>query len=217
MFRNACTVFIILALFLGLSACGKKEEVEEAPAVTETEAPEIVPGEMVFVPAGDFIMGSDDPKSDGYPKHTVNLPAYWIDKYEVTNAEYLDFSLKTGYQGEGAKEGKDWRIFFTPATPEKAMIPVVYITWNDATAYCKSLGKRLPTEEEWEKAAIVDFYTEHSTDGYRRVAFMMLDADIVAVSPSTVYRVLRNAGVLGFWNRNSVELDENKVPAMMDE
>lgn len=160
MFRNAYTVFIILALFLGLSACGKKEELEESPAATETQAPEIVPGEMVFIPAGDFIMGSDDPKSDAYPKHTVNLPAYWIDKYEVTNAEYLDFSLKTGYQGEGVKEGKDWRIFFTPATPEKAMIPVVYITWKDASAYCKSVGKRLPTEEEWEKAA-------RGTDGRR--------------------------------------------------
>ena len=55
--------------------------------------------------------------------------------------------------------------------------------------------------EEWEKRAILDFYADHSTDGYRRVAFMMLDADIVAVSPSTVYRVLRNAGVLGYWNR----------------
>ena len=153
MFRNAITVLIVLTLFLSLSACGKKDTAEETTAVTEPEPPAIISGEMVFIPAGDFIMGSDDPKSVSYPKHTVNLPAFWIDKWEVTNADFLDFSLKTGYQGEGAKEGKDWRIFFTPATPEKAKLPVVYITWNDAAEYCKSLGKRLPTEEEWEKAA----------------------------------------------------------------
>jgi len=154
MFRNAFVVFIIvLAVMLGLSACGSKEVAEEGEAVSEPAAPAIVPGEMVLIPAGDFILGTDDSKSVAYPKRTINLPAFWIDKYEVTNSEFLDFSLKTGYQGEGAKEGKDWRIFFTPATPEKARIPVVYITWNDAQAYCKSLGKRLPTEEEWEKAA----------------------------------------------------------------
>ncbi len=153
MFRKAFAVFIILTVFLGLSACSKKEAVEETEAVAEPETPEIVSGEMVLVPAGDFIMGSDDPKSVAYPKQTVNLPAFWIDKYEVTNADFLDFSLKTGYQGEGAKEGKDWRLFFTPATLEKARLPVVYITWNDASEYCKSFGKRLPTEEEWEKAA----------------------------------------------------------------
>ena len=83
-------------------------------------------------------MGSDDKGSISYPKQKVNLPAYWIDKYEVTNMEFLDFSLKTGYVGEGAKEGKDWRAFFTPATPEKARLPVIYISWNDAATYCKS-------------------------------------------------------------------------------
>jgi formylglycine-generating enzyme len=153
MLRSAITVIIIATLMLGLSACGKKEAAEETGVATEPAAPEIVPGEMVLVPAGDFIMGTDDPKSNAYPKQTVNLPAFWIDKYEVTNSQFLDFSLQTGYQGEGAKEGKDWRIFFAPATPEKALTPVVYITWNDAAAFCKSLGKRLPTEEEWEKAA----------------------------------------------------------------
>ena len=146
------TVFIIMLIVLfGLSACGKKESAGEAKtAATETAAPAIVPGEMVLIPEGDFILGSDDKNSIAYPKQTLNLPAFWIDKYEVTNSEFLDFSIKTGYQGEGAKEGKDWRLF---VTPEKARFPVVYITWNDATAYCKSLGKRLPTEEEWEKAA----------------------------------------------------------------
>ncbi|MBN1571009.1 MAG: SUMF1/EgtB/PvdO family nonheme iron enzyme [Acidobacteria bacterium] len=162
MYRNAVAVVVmLLAVFLGLSACGgNKEEAAETEAVAEPAVPEIVPGEMVFIPAGEFIIGANDNKSVAYPEHKLNLPAFWIDKYEVTNMEFLDFSLKTGYQGEGAKEGRDWRVFFTPATPEKAKLPVVYISWKDAETYCKAQGKRLPTEEEWEKAA-------RGTEGFR--------------------------------------------------
>jgi formylglycine-generating enzyme required for sulfatase activity len=150
------TYISILLIVSALSACGKKEDAvqESAPAV---EAPRVVPGGMVLIPAGEFIAGSDDKESFAFPKHKVTLPAFWIDKYEVTNYEFQDFSIKTGYAGEGVKEGRDWRLFYTP---EKAHFPVVYITWNDAAAYCKSLGKRLPTEEEWEKAA-------RGTDGRR--------------------------------------------------
>ena len=155
MSRKMLVVFIILlAAMLVLSACGKKEAATgKAEATAEVAPPAVVPGEMVLIPAGEFIMGSDDKTTISYPVHKVNLPAYWIDKYEVTNFEYQDFSIKSGYVGEGAKEGKDWRLFFTPATPEKANLPVVMVTWNDADKYCKSMGKRLPTEEEWEKAA----------------------------------------------------------------
>jgi transposase InsO family protein len=55
--------------------------------------------------------------------------------------------------------------------------------------------------EDWEKQAIVEFYVEHPRDGYRRCAYMMMDADIVAVSPATVYRVLSRAGLMRRWNR----------------
>lgn len=55
--------------------------------------------------------------------------------------------------------------------------------------------------EEWERKAIVDFFSEHVTDGYRRATFMMLDSDIVAVSPATVYRVLKEAGAFERWSR----------------
>jgi transposase InsO family protein len=57
--------------------------------------------------------------------------------------------------------------------------------------------------EDWEKQAIVNFYGAHRTDGYRRATFMMLDSDIVAVSPATVYRVLKEAGALRSWNRTA--------------
>ncbi len=150
MIRKCLVVFAALVAIYCLNACGQKEKQEEAEAVEEVVVPEINPGEMVLIPAGEFIMGTNDKESIAYPEHKVNLPAYWIDKYEVTNKQFLDFSVETGYMGEGAKDGRDWRLFFTP---EKAFHPVVYITWNDAQEYCKWAGKRLPTEEEWEKAA----------------------------------------------------------------
>jgi putative transposase len=82
--------------------------------------------------------------------------------------------------------------------------PSKYYDWRKRYGKVNEHNAWIPRDfwvEDWEKQAIVDFYSEHSTDGYRRVAFMMLDADIVAVSPSTVYRVLSNAGVLGSWSR----------------
>jgi len=146
-------VCILLFLLSGLNGCGKKEATDQAETVagviTDVKAQAVVPGEMVFIPAGKSIMGSDDSESSAYPERELTLPAFWIDKYEVTYSQFLDFAINTDYLGEGAKEGKDWRTFFTP---DKARFPVVYITWKDADAYCKSAGKRLPTEEEWEKA-----------------------------------------------------------------
>jgi formylglycine-generating enzyme required for sulfatase activity len=152
MLKRSLIAFAVLAVLYSLSACSKKETKEET-AATEPAKPAINTEEMVFIPAGDFILGTDskDPlDAIANPQQKLSLPAFYIDKYEVTNAQFLDFSIKTSYTGEGAKEGKDWRLFFTP---DKGMFPVVYITWNDAEAYCKSVGKRLPTEEEWEKAA----------------------------------------------------------------
>ena len=151
--RFYCFLIMLALAICALSACGKKGE--KAYGAKGEPAPEaaklaIVPGEMVFIPAGEFIMGTNNKDSIAYPEHKVYLPAFWIDKYEVTNSQFLEFSINEGYTGEGAKEGRDWRLFLTP---DKGLFPVVYITWNDAAAYCKSVGKRLPTEEEWEKAA----------------------------------------------------------------
>jgi sulfatase modifying factor 1 len=150
MFRRALRVFAILPFVLLFNACGHKSGGEKSEMATEAARPAVKPGEMVLVPAGEFIFGTNDKESLAYPEQKIYLPAFWIDKYEVTNAQFLDFSIKNNYTGEGAKEGRDWRLFFTP---DKGLFPVVYITWNDADAYCKSVGKRLPTEQEWEKAA----------------------------------------------------------------
>ncbi|HXF93036.1 MAG TPA: formylglycine-generating enzyme family protein [Nitrospiraceae bacterium] len=110
-----------------------------------------VPDEMVIVPAGWFLMGSD-PKVDRaagpqeQPQRLVYLDTFWIDRYEVTNVQYLRYVLATG---------ADWPPYWREEPfPEKmALHPVIGVNWREADAYCRWAGKRLPTEAEWEKAA----------------------------------------------------------------
>jgi len=99
---------------------------------------------MVFVPAGEFLMGSNK-VSNERPPHQVCLDDYWIDKYPVTNAQFQRFVSETGYQTQG-----DWRREFVTG---KENHPVVNVTWHDAVAFCEWAGKSLPTEAQWEKAA----------------------------------------------------------------
>ena len=104
------------------------------------------PHQMLRIPAGKFIMGTDARLSDEGPQHTIHLPAYWIDKYEVTNLQYQQFIEAAGKR---APEHFVNRIF--PAG--KVDHPVTFVSWHDANAYCTWAGKRLPTDQEWEKAA----------------------------------------------------------------
>ena len=124
-----------------------------SPAPEETAEPTVPPVTdiMIEIPAGPFTMGSDTGDPDEAPVHEVDLPAFEIDQFEVTNADFAQFVEATGYQTDAEKEGrsKNWR----DDAEGKDNHPVVRVSWNDAVACCEWLGKRLPTEAEWEKAA----------------------------------------------------------------
>ena len=129
-------------------------------------------GELVLVPAGPFRMGDNfgDGEARERPAHMVELDAYYIGKYEVTNAQWRKFRDDAGYDDPkywpaGRPVPKDQVPYWTQAnnhgggTPESDAYPVIGVNWDAAAAYCKwvsaKTGKRyrLPTEAEWEKAA----------------------------------------------------------------
>jgi len=129
----------------------KTVEPNATPTKTRTPAPTDLPTEitdakgvqMVLVPAGQFMMGSDSGGADERPAHKVYLDAYYIDKYEVTSALY-----------KACVDIGDCTELYDPIGINRFdNRPVVYVNWDQAKAYCEWRGARLPTEAEWEKAA----------------------------------------------------------------
>jgi formylglycine-generating enzyme required for sulfatase activity len=99
--------------------------------------------EMVLVPAGYFTMGSNDAE-DEKPPHRVWVDAFYIEKYELTNQQYGEFMKATGHRPP---------VYWDQPRFNAPDQPVVGVSWDDAMAYCTWVGRRLPTEAEWEKAA----------------------------------------------------------------
>lgn len=134
---------------LGVAAFPEEGEREGAAA-------EIIKGQdgapMVLIPAGPFLMGSNDGLPNERPEHHVTVDAYYIDQFEVTAGRYQKFV-------ESAKRGLP-PMWDDEAARTLSDLPAVGMTWTDAAAYCRWAGRRLPTEAEWEKAA-------RGTDGRR--------------------------------------------------
>ena len=153
--------FVLLSLTFLAFSCRERADapfVGPLPIQTITTAKD--EAVMVYVPAGEFLMGTSDADIEYYkqifplrritrfdnerPQRTVFLDAFYIDKYEVTNKQYKQFLTETGYI---PKHYLDYEPYNTPN------FPATVLEWEDAVAYANWAGKRLPTEAEWEKAA----------------------------------------------------------------
>jgi formylglycine-generating enzyme required for sulfatase activity len=106
---------------------------------------------MVYVPAGEFTMGSNDGDNDEKPVHTVYLDAFWIDKYEVTNALYKK-CVDAG-KCSPPSDSKSYTRSSYYGNSQYDNYPVIYVAWDSANAFCSWANKKLPTEAQWEKAA----------------------------------------------------------------
>ncbi len=145
-------------------AAGKAPALPEADTATILLPDGKTEMELIHIPAGSFLMGGDSrtgwANDDEFPRHHVELDAYWIGKYEVTNAQYRAFcdDCDYPYPPDPAFSKIPWmhrdkRYSYGDYFTGMPNYPVVNITWHDARAFCNWAGLRLPTEAEWEMAA----------------------------------------------------------------
>ncbi|MFZ5861466.1 MAG: formylglycine-generating enzyme family protein [Nitrospirota bacterium] len=146
----------------GWLAVGAVVIVVAAAALLVQHGPGEPPDGMVVIPGGTFHLGSRGDEArvgfeigvDEMPQHAVRLRSFFLDRHEVTNAQYHRFIAATGRPSPADPHDAQyysWVDGKPPAGQEEH--PVCYVNWEEADAYCRWAGKRLPTEAEWERAA----------------------------------------------------------------
>ena len=149
-----------------VAGCERNNTNTTTPAATTQESgANTAIGErgMILIPAGEFIMGSDEVDASGksqefgfneplylpeHPKRKVYLDSYWIDKYEVSNGEFKGF-----IRGLHKYTEEQIQSIIARLQMQEDMLPVRNINWFRADEFCRFLGKHLPSEAQWEKAA----------------------------------------------------------------
>jgi formylglycine-generating enzyme required for sulfatase activity len=129
---------LLKSLIQTTGSAKKSTKVEQVPSNSATG--------MALIPEGEFVMGSNERWDDEAPEHISSTNAFHIDLNEVTNSDYKNFVVATQQVAP-----YHWPEGNIPKGKEQH--PVVYVSWFDASNYCTWAGKRLPTEQEWEKAA----------------------------------------------------------------
>lgn len=160
-------IFLVAVLFMtGLPVLGILRGTDSPPTLPDDDLEALPPSsvlqpsrssesqepgtgeDMVEIPAGEFILGSNQGGFNEKPAHAAYLGTYWIDRYEVTYQQYMEFVEATGHRQPGPPSRYARKLEALRGLHQ----PVTYVSWNDANEYCRWKGKRLPTEQEWEKA-----------------------------------------------------------------
>lgn len=146
--KQRITALFVLTLSMLISGCIPGQlfgpAVTQMPTILPTNTPDNSVSTadgmiLLYIPASEFTMGSNDGELDEKPERLVFLDAFWIDKTEVTQSMYAKCTSDGCKKPACGYDGDNY--------------PVVCVDWKSANAYCEWVGRRLPTEAEWEKAA----------------------------------------------------------------